>query len=93
MKVICINSKNPKDYFRVFPEDYLKEGNVYTVTEIRDTANGLYYLLKERPSQDRRRVEYNANRFVIIPKGTELFCYEDVLEKMIEKEREKIKMK
>ena len=65
MKVICIDSCNPIDREKVSFEDYLIEGNTYTVLGSYKAIGKTFYNLKERPRKlNGKRIGYWSKRFL-----------------------------
>jgi len=64
MKVLCIDTSNPKHPQQLHPDHYIKEGETYTVCgTYLDRADGHeYYYLAEK--QIEPVASYRANRFL-----------------------------
>ena len=64
MRVMCIDASNPMDSHLVRPGNIPKEGEIYHVEAEFHQEEGIFYYLHEFPFEGRRRVKYNASRFV-----------------------------
>lgn len=63
MKVICIDNSNPLQPERLFSDDWIFEGEIYTVLFEVEQPWGLFYILSERCTEN-RTVLYQACRFI-----------------------------
>ena len=63
LKVICIDNKNPERPHLIKEEDWIFEGDVYTVLTEVPFSTGTYYILAERNFIE-RPVYYNSRRFL-----------------------------
>lgn len=63
MKVICIDNSNPLDPHRLREQDWVYEGEIYTVVEELLKPNGWFYVLAERLYYP-NPVKYQAKRFL-----------------------------
>lgn len=67
---MCINNKYPQNWVLIEESDMIELGKVYHVDGVNVKDSGTFYTLEEKPQGHRAwRVEYNANRFIILPEG------------------------
>lgn len=60
-KVVCIKSDNSELYGRALDrKEFVSEGSVYTVTEIRNHRGAEWYMLKEKPYN----IAYYSKNFI-----------------------------
>lgn len=71
MRVICIDNSKPLQPQRLFADDWIYEGEVYTVLHEIQKPKGLFYILAERFING-RVVLYLANRFVPLSENDEI---------------------
>ncbi len=82
MRVICIDNSKPLQPHRLFSDDWIYEGEVYTVLHELQKPEGLFYILAER-FIDGRVVLYMANRFVPLSENDDIgFQMENILERI-----------
>ncbi|MFN2458717.1 MAG: hypothetical protein ABR502_10985 [Chitinophagaceae bacterium] len=64
MRVICIDATNPKRPDVLLPQDWITEGEIYTVVDqyYDNTDSHIYFYLLER--QRTPCPSYRANRFI-----------------------------